>query len=60
MARQIVSQYECTTSKYFSNGVWDENVCISGNPFTDSTLDEGLIITGPDHLFFCIWFQDED
>ncbi len=60
MARQIVSQYECPTSKYFSNGLWHEEVCIGGTPFTESTFDAGLIITGADHLFFCIWFQDED
>jgi hypothetical protein len=32
----------------------------SWNPLTDSTFDGGLIITGPNHRYFCLWFQDED
>lgn len=58
MAEAIISQNESTESKYYSNGNWAKRE--SWNPLTDSTFDAGLIITGCNHRYFCIWFQDED
>jgi hypothetical protein len=58
MAEEIISQNEFEGSKYYSNGN-----CVkreSWNPLTDATFDAGLIITGCNHIYFCIWFQDED
>ena len=58
MAQEIISKYEFSDSKYFSNGNWAKRE--SWNPLTESTFDAGIIITGLNHTYFCIWFQDED
>ena len=61
LAGQIFAQCEYPASQYFSNAAWDQQGRLpSWTPFTESTFDSGLVITGPDHRFFCIWFQDED
>ena len=58
MAEEIISQNESEESKYYSNGNGIKRE--SWNPLTDATFDAGLIITGCNHIHFCIWFQDED
>lgn len=58
LANKIISEYEFSESKYYSNGNWAKRE--SWNPLTESTFDAGIIITGPNHIYFCIWFQDED
>lgn len=57
-AQQLFATHATPSSKYYSNG----NVAKgeSWNPLTDSTFDSGLVITGNDKTYFCIWFQDED
>jgi hypothetical protein len=58
VANQLLLQYSIPESKYFSNGDWSKRE--SWNPLTESTFDAGLIVTGNDGTYFCIWFQDED
>lgn len=58
VANQLLLQYSTPESKYFSNGDWSKRQ--SWNPLTESTFDAGLIVTGNDGMYFCIWFQDED
>jgi hypothetical protein len=58
MAKVIISQNESAESKYFSNGNWAKRE--SWSPLTNSTFDAGLIVSGFNHRYFCIWFQDED
>ena len=58
MAESIVAMHAEPESKYYSNGNWSKRE--GWNPLTDSTFDAGLLITGANHQYFCIWFQDED
>jgi hypothetical protein len=58
IANQLLRQYSVPESKYYSNGNWSKRE--SWNPLTESTFDAGLIVTGKDGTYFCIWFQDED
>ena len=58
IALSLLEQYSVPESKYFSNGDWSKRE--SWNPLTESTFDAGLIITGANGQYFCIWFQDED
>ncbi|WP_092758707.1 hypothetical protein [Rhodoferax sp. OV413] len=57
-AKALLAEHATADSKFFSNGNWTRRE--SWNPLTASTFDAGLIVTGGDHLYFCIWFQDED
>lgn len=58
IANELLQQYSVPQSNYFSNGDWAKRE--SWNPLTESTFDAGLIITGNNGTYFCIWFQDED
>ena len=58
IAQSLLQQYGAPQSKYFSNGDWSKRE--GWNPLTESTFDAGLVITGSDGEYFCIWFQDED
>jgi hypothetical protein len=58
IAQSIFDQYSESTSRYYSNGNWALRE--SWNPLTEATFDAGIIITGVDKKYFCIWFEDED
>lgn len=57
-AKAILAEHTSAESRFFSNGNWAKRG--SWNPLTRSTFDAGLIVSASDHLYFCIWFQDED
>jgi non-ribosomal peptide synthetase component E (peptide arylation enzyme) len=57
-AKAIFAEHACAESKFFSNGGGPGRE--SWNSLTESTFDAGLVVTGKDHTYFCIWFQDED
>jgi hypothetical protein len=57
-AKQVMEEHAHPESRYFSNGNWAQRE--SWNPLTESTFDAGLLITGKEGHYFCIWFQDED
>lgn len=58
IAHSLLQEFSVGQSKYFSNGDWSKRE--SWNPLTESTFDAGLIITGTEGKYFCIWIQDED
>jgi hypothetical protein len=58
IAQSFFDQYSEATSRYYSNGNW--TLRESWNPLTEATFDAGIIITGADKKYFCIWFEDED
>jgi len=58
IASYVLQQHSIPESKYFSNGDWSKRE--SWNPLTESTFDAGLVVTGGNGTYFCIWFQDED
>ncbi|WP_206999976.1 hypothetical protein [Trinickia mobilis] len=57
-ARKIISENESTTSRYFSNKDCAESD--EWSQLTESTFDSGIIVSGDDGRYFCIWFEDED
>ncbi len=57
-AEQVFAEHAAAASRFYSNGNWARRE--SWNPLTPSTFDAGVIITGPDGTYFCLWFQDED
>jgi len=57
-AERILAEHEYEGSVYYTNGGFGFHK--SRAPFTQATYDAGMIITGPNHRFFCIWFEDED
>lgn len=58
IANHLLQQHSTPASKFFSNGECAKRE--SWNPLTESTFDSGLIVTGSNGTYFCIWFQDED
>ncbi|MBB5400974.1 MULTISPECIES: hypothetical protein [Paraburkholderia] len=58
LAERIISENESKDSRYFSNK--ESPLSNSWNGLTDSTFDSGIIISGGDGQYFCIWFEDED
>lgn len=58
IASDVFRQHSVPGSKYFSNrdGVRGD----TWHPLTESTFDSGVIITGDDNTYVCLWFQDED
>jgi hypothetical protein len=57
-ALEWLIEHEDAESKYYSNGNFAKRE--SWNPFTESTFDAGLIVTGTAGQYSCLWFQDED
>lgn len=57
MAERIIACHECPSSRYYSNASISLQ---TWNPLTDATFDGGLIITGSDKQYFCIWIEEED
>ncbi len=57
-AERVFAEHTTAASRFYSNGNWARHE--SWNPLTTSTFDAGVIITGPDGTYFCVWFQDED
>ncbi|SEL92962.1 hypothetical protein SAMN05216359_12713 [Roseateles sp. YR242] len=58
IANHLLQQHSIPESKFFSNGDWSKRE--SWYPLTESTFDAGLIVSGSNGTYFCIWFQDED
>ncbi|MHB2018293.1 MAG: hypothetical protein ACYCW6_15195 [Candidatus Xenobia bacterium] len=58
LAHQLVERYSGAASRYLSNGEWERDG--GWTPFTSATFDGGILIEGPDHRYFCLWFEDED
>ena len=58
LAQAIFAEHAVASSKYFSNrkasfrGGW--------NAFTESTVDSGVIVTGEEGVYSCVWFEEED
>jgi len=55
---KIVTENEFKDSRYFSNK--KSSISDSWNGLTDSTFDSGIVISGGDGQYFCIWLEDED
>lgn len=58
MAERVISCHETSSSRYYSNGNLAKEK--AWTPFTDATFDAGLVISGQDYSYFCIWIEDED
>lgn len=64
LAASFVREYSDETSRFFTNGRWDDSTRPqSWQPFTESVFDGGLLIEsgrGNDTQHTCLWFEDED
>jgi hypothetical protein len=58
MASALLRRYGESTSRFFSNR--NRPRAASWNPLTEATFDGGLLITGDNGIYRCIWFEDED
>ena len=56
IAEGLLSEYAGASSRYFSNG----DGTGSWMPLTKSTFDAGLIVRCQSHVYFCVWFEEED
>lgn len=63
-AERFVREYSDETSRFFTNGRWDDSTRPqSWQPLTESIFDGGLLIEsgrGNDTQHTCLWFEDED
>lgn len=64
LAESFVREYSDKTSRFFTNGRWDDTTRPqSWQPLTESVFDGGLLIEsgrGNDVQHTCLWFEDED
>jgi hypothetical protein len=58
LANAVFEEHANASSRYFSNRKGPMRAGF--NSFTKSTFDSGLIVSGDDGVFSCIWFEDED
>lgn len=57
-ADRFLSESESSQCKYFSNVANSESN--QWQPFTSSTFDSGVIVSGPTGRHACLWIEDED
>lgn len=56
IAETLLSEHTGPDSRYFSNG---DGTC-SWMPLTSSTFDAGLLVQHRPHVYFCVWFEEND